>query len=105
MEQQSHLQGELEPCEVNRRFSEVHKPSADAWLMWKTDIYATTLWPGWFLLNTVICLSEIQEGKAKESIWDWHKGNICFQSLAHYAPLFRAPSQPLNKTQARLPGR
>lgn len=55
MEQQSHLQGELEPSEVKRRFPEVHKPSADAWLMWKTDIYATALWLGWFLLSFEYC--------------------------------------------------
>lgn len=33
MEQEIHLQEGLEPSEVNRRFAEVQKPSADTWLM------------------------------------------------------------------------
>lgn len=47
-----HLQEELEPSEINRRFGEVQKPSADTWLMWETGIHATALWWGDFTLSS-----------------------------------------------------
>lgn len=51
MEQEIHLQEELEPSEVNRRFVEIQKPFADTWLMWETGIRAAALWWGGFSLS------------------------------------------------------